>query len=85
MSNKTTKILIAAAAGLAAGVALGLLFAPEKGSETRKKVRKVMDDLTSDLGGTIEEKLASIREKLGMDRHGAPKEPGEGTSGEQTI
>jgi gas vesicle protein len=85
MSNKTTNILIAAAAGLAAGVALGLLFAPEKGSETRKKVRKVMDDLTADLGGTVEEKLASVLEKLGMESHTAAKEPGNGTPGKQTL
>jgi gas vesicle protein len=84
MSNKTTNILIAAAAGLAAGVALGLLFAPEKGSETRKKIRKVVDDLTGDLGDTFEEKLATIREKLGMEPQTPEKEPETGTPGKQT-
>lgn len=48
--NDTTKILTAFIAGAAIGAALGILFAPEKGSETRRKIneegRKVMDDLS---------------------------------------
>lgn len=48
--NETTKILTAFIAGAAIGAALGILFAPEKGSETRRKLneegKKVMDDLS---------------------------------------
>lgn len=36
--NKTGKIVTAVAAGAAAGALLGVLFAPDKGSETRKKI-----------------------------------------------
>lgn len=47
--NETTKILTAFIAGAAIGAALGILFAPEKGSETRRRLneegKKVMDDL----------------------------------------
>lgn len=32
------KIITAASAGVAAGAALGILFAPDKGIETRKKI-----------------------------------------------
>jgi gas vesicle protein len=48
MTN-TWKVVIAISAGAALGITLGLLFAPEKGSEIRKKIadqgRKIMDDI----------------------------------------
>ena len=36
--NKNGKIFVALLAGAAAGAAAGLLFAPEKGKDTRKKI-----------------------------------------------
>ena len=36
--NDTTKILVAFAAGAVVGAAVGVLFAPDKGSETRRKI-----------------------------------------------
>ena len=48
--NNTSKVLIALAAGTAVGAALGILFAPAKGEETResimKKGKEFADDLT---------------------------------------
>lgn len=43
------KILLGVLAGLAAGAVLGILFAPDKGSETRKKVAKKAEDYTDGL------------------------------------
>jgi gas vesicle protein len=74
--NNTGKIVVAAAAGVVVGAILGILFAPEKGSETRKKMtdegRKLYDDVKdkfrkgkekfSDLKEDIEQK---IKEKAG--------------------
>lgn len=41
---KTGNVLVGIFAGLAAGVLIGVLFAPEKGSEIRKRVLKKGDD-----------------------------------------
>ncbi len=38
--NTSGKILAAVAAGIAAGAVLGILFAPDKGSETRRKMNE---------------------------------------------
>jgi len=50
---KTSEILVAFGAGLAIGGLLGILFAPEKGSDTREKIadagKKVADKLKHNL------------------------------------
>jgi len=47
--NTTAKMLTALAAGAATGAILGILFAPDKGKETRKKItdqgKKVADEV----------------------------------------
>lgn len=52
--NDNSKVLVGLLAGLAAGAALGLLFAPEKGSETRDKLSQSLKDL----GDAIKDKAA---------------------------
>jgi gas vesicle protein len=64
----TKKILTGVLLGAAAGAVLGILFAPDKGSETRKKIAKKGKDLTdavrdrfNELEETIAEKYDNIR------------------------
>lgn len=52
--NDNSKVLVALLAGLAAGAALGILFAPEKGEETRDKLSQSLKDL----GDSIKDKAA---------------------------
>ena len=57
--------------GLAAGAVLGILLAPEKGEETRRKVREAaldgydeLKDSLSDLGDKVGERTSGVRESL---------------------
>jgi gas vesicle protein len=65
--NDNSKVLIGLLAGLAAGTALGLLFAPEKGTETRDRLSQSLKDL----GDSIKDKaadeinnLANLKDKV---------------------
>jgi gas vesicle protein len=55
-----SKILIAAAAGLAAGALIGVLLAPEGGKETRKKIV----DTGKDIVDGAKNKVFSTKNKI---------------------
>ena len=71
-----SKIIVAASAGLMAGGALGLLFAPEKGEKTRKNIskksrkflRKINDQMSkeklTELKKEFEGQLDKINERI---------------------
>lgn len=57
------KIVAAVLTGVAVGAALGILFAPEKGSETRRKIAKKGKDYADELGEKANEFMDGITEK----------------------
>ena len=62
----TGKVALGALAGLATGAILGILFAPEKGSETRKKIKDrskgQIDDLKSKYNGVIDNLTSKLEQ-----------------------
>jgi gas vesicle protein len=59
--NNSTKILLGFIAGAAIGGALGILLAPDKGSETRRKIA----EKSSEIGDSIADFGDSVKEKIG--------------------
>jgi len=60
--NKTAKILAAIGAGVAVGAALGVLYAPEEGAETRKKIIRRSKKLVGTINDNIDEGKESLEE-----------------------
>ena len=61
MSN-TSKLILGLLGAVAAGVAIGLLVAPEKGSEMRKKVRKTTGEWADTLSNLFNKAKDGVEE-----------------------
>jgi len=51
------KVVLGVIAGVAAGAAVGILFAPDKGVNTRKKISQLGEDYLNDLKDKIQDIL----------------------------
>jgi gas vesicle protein len=60
----TGKVLLGLLAGVAAGALLGILFAPDKGSVTRKKLTKKGDEFADEMKERFDEFLENMSEKF---------------------
>jgi len=60
----TNKVFLGVLAGVAAGAILGILFAPDKGSETRKKLTKMSGEFADTLKEKFNEYLDNMSDKL---------------------
>jgi gas vesicle protein len=58
------KVLLGVLAGVAAGALLGVLFAPDKGWNTRKKISKKADEYMDGLREKFDEFMDTISEKI---------------------
>lgn len=60
----TSKALLGVAVGLAAGAALGVLFAPDKGTNTRKNIVDQGQDLANALNDRIDAKIDELSRSM---------------------
>ena len=63
-SNNSGQVIGALLIGAAIGGALGILFAPDKGSNTRKKIIGKTDDLTESLKEKFDELLEEAKKEF---------------------
>jgi gas vesicle protein len=68
---KSKKIIAAVLLGAAAGAIAGILFAPDKGSVTREKIKEAGEDLKDTFKDKFNEFVDSVKEKY----ENATKEP----------
>lgn len=62
--NENVKVLGALLLGAAIGAGLGILFAPDKGSETRKKILETGEGVKDDLADKINELVEEVKQKF---------------------
>ena len=61
---KTGKMLVGLLSGAAIGAAIGLLFAPKKGADTRKKITETGDNYLQDAKSKFNEFADNLNHKV---------------------
>ena len=74
------KALLGVLAGIATGAVLGVLFAPDKGVNTRKNISKKGEDLANALNEKIDEKFDELMYTVSGKGKRSKAQNGEATS-----
>lgn len=60
----TGKIVLGVLAGIAAGTAIGVLIAPDKGANTRRKIKQSGADFADEVKGNVSSAVDNITHKF---------------------
>ena len=69
MSNNTGNTFLAVLSGAVIGVGIGILFAPDKGTKTREKIKDGFDDAKNDLKHKFENVSEELKHKFSMAKN----------------
>ncbi len=81
----SSKIITGILIGAAAGAILGILFAPEKGTDTRKKISKKSADLTDSLKSKFNDLVDSISDQIDNVKNDTEEAIAEGKEKAATV
>ncbi len=75
--TSTSKIIFGVLGAVAAGIAIGMLMAPEKGADMRKKISDTANGLASDVSDLIasgKDKIMEVANSVSRESHGLVNE-----------
>jgi len=61
--DSATKVLLGFVTGLSVGTMLGVLYAPQKGSATRRKIARRSSDIVDDFRDKLDDSVDDIKDK----------------------
>ena len=67
MAKSGSKVLLAALIGVAAGIGVGMLIAPSKGSKTRKRLKKRIMGIADMMQDDLSEKVNAFKSAFASD------------------
>jgi gas vesicle protein len=70
-SNDSLKVIGALMVGAAVGGVLGMLFAPAKGSESRKKLANKPEEITDSIKERFDDFLEEVKDEIELVKHKA--------------
>jgi gas vesicle protein len=79
------KVLLGVLAGIAVGATLGILFAPDKGSKTRKKIQRKGDEYADELGEKFSDFISSVTEQFEKVKAEATRIAGNGKANKEEV
>ena len=79
MSNRTGDTFLALLIGTAIGVGIGILFAPDKGTTTRQKIKDTFDDSGDDVLKKFNDVISNLQNKASDARSSFEEMASEGS------